>query len=822
MNKGHLSNRKEIIFVALLASFTCFVYPPCELYLTNVNEFWFTFRTILPIILVMSITCICIMAFIGYVLPSRIYNGFTTAVFAFTVAFYVQGNYLNNNYGVLDGKEIIWKNYAIRGYISIITWILVILIVVILMRKLKEYKSKVLIYLSLVLVAMQSVGLAFLIYNKPAKDVQLYDASSEGLMNYSSDRNIIVLLLDAADSTVFTEILENNPEISNIFKDFTYYDNTSGMYPSTKASIPYILTGIPYENQEPYRDYIDRAYDETELFNLLKKNKYQYGIYTNETFLHDDTMKDSVNGVFNMPTVTSYPELGLLLFQASWFKFVPQQIKQWFWVYSDDFNLTKGSIEGELFSGSNLDFLEALSNKGLSVDDKRDFKFIHLHGVHAPYDMDENMNALSGGTLEQQYIGVCNMVNLFFEELKEKGVYNNSCIIVLADHGVQSKYCHCPLFMIKEAGKTGDFLSTDSTAFSYAGIQDLLSEWVEGSNLVNIDPMPERRFLYYEWNDKWSADYMPTMKEYEILGNVNDTAQIIATGRFFSSEIPKLKLDKKYVFYDEKTANDLFIQGLGWIGSEYTWSDGAEGILRCETTERDNIYACLEWASSVSGEQFLEIRMDDQVLYSNDAIQGKGKAYFMIPKELIQAADGTVEIHFQYVRDSNTVTGDNEHHNIYALRELTFSKEPMSYSQIVYGEELSFKKGSARANTYFLQGLSFAENEHTWTVGKTPVMAFHADETKDIYVKLSCYTISRGPQHLIVSCQDQILYDKEITDRKEIITFKIPKELVNGNVEVKFQIPSAISPKELGWSEDTRTLGLGFESLEFSASPFVE
>ena len=46
----------------------------------------------------------------------------------------------------------------------------------------------------------------------------------------SGEQNFVIFMLDAADSREFSYLLEQNPEYRDIFADFTYYENTVGVY----------------------------------------------------------------------------------------------------------------------------------------------------------------------------------------------------------------------------------------------------------------------------------------------------------------------------------------------------------------------------------------------------------------------------------------------------------------------------------------------------------------------------------------------------------------------------------------------------------------
>ena len=58
-----------------------------------------------------------------------------------------------------------------------------------------------------------------------------YGADEQFVM--SEDQNFVILLLDTVDSRTITELLDEHPEYSEVFRDFTYFENTVGAYSCT-------------------------------------------------------------------------------------------------------------------------------------------------------------------------------------------------------------------------------------------------------------------------------------------------------------------------------------------------------------------------------------------------------------------------------------------------------------------------------------------------------------------------------------------------------------------------------------------------------------
>ena len=74
--------------------------------------------------------------------------------------------------------------------------------------------------------------------------------------------------------------------------------------------------------------------------------------------------------------------------------------------------------------------------------------------------------------------------------------------------------------------------------------------------------------------------------------------------------------------------------------------------------------------------------------------------------------------------------------------------------------------------------------------------------------------IRQAPQRLIVTHEDQVLFDESIESVDNPITIHIPAEYVQDQVvDLIFQIPEAISPEALEMSGDKRDLAFAIESF---------
>jgi hypothetical protein len=114
----------------------------------------------------------------------------------------------------------------------------------------------------------------------------------------------------------------------------------------------------------------------------------------------------------------------------------------------------------------NTDFYSVLCDEGLSTaDDSKYVIYYHLNGIHELIT-DENCQPVeeSEGSIEGTMLGMWTMLEEYFKQLKEVGAYNNSTIIVTADHGMM--YDTQTIFFIKEANESHEEMQVNSAPIS--------------------------------------------------------------------------------------------------------------------------------------------------------------------------------------------------------------------------------------------------------------------------------------------------------------------------------------------------------------------
>lgn len=549
-------DRNDSVLV-LLASY-CFmiiINAPLVIYLTNSNQLWFDLKILIPIVLCLffiGYTCsVFVVLIIKRIISVKSFDIFFSIIVFLYWAMYIQGNFIPRNYGDLDGHVIQWSSYLGYAIASIAVWGASFIVAITIALKHRNLLYKVARYTGCIITVMLVVALVSL-FPQADKFVnnEFETLTRDGEFSVSSGKNIIVLCLDMFDGEFLDNLLnEDTEKYSDILQDFTFYDNTVGLYSRTYESIPYILTGSKYLYDTGIMDYRRNVYPDSKLFNLLDENNYDINIYTEE-WLPVEKLNIK-NKSMGKHIIGSYPFFIKTMYKVVLFNYMPHQLKRYFVVYSGLFNgsmmLTTDDADGKnaacVFKVPV--YLKTIDEEGLKCDsnDKNSFRFIHLEGTHPPYYI--NANGVDDGvehSLDEAVCGNMELVKRWIESLKEAGVYDNTAILILADHGHSDEYEPLerinPLLLVKGFDEHHEF-EISKNSVSYVDIIPTIDAWVTGVDNEDAiwNQTDENRVrIYYE--SRWvNGGAVRFAEEYEIIGNIKGNQwKATPTGKTYGDE----------------------------------------------------------------------------------------------------------------------------------------------------------------------------------------------------------------------------------------------------------------------------------------------
>ena len=440
-----------------------------------------------------------------------------------------------------------WSQYTKDTVESFILWIVVTLFVIGLIKYIhieKFYKVVSIVCTCMTLVLFITL-ISICLSNEGYKKKTNLSVTNENKFVMSTDTNFIILLLDAVDARNMTELFEMRPEYKKIFSDFTYYPNLVGSYPWTQCSVPFILSGDWYENEEPFEEYNVNAYKNSPLFSKLESMNYKIGMYANDIPLYDEVVCRFENIKNDSGKFQSLSTLSILEIKLAGIKYAPYSIKKYCLFDMNRLNDLKVENDFSLFNSSDVGFYNELNSIGITYTEDKSFKFIHLEGAHVPFQLDKDMNRIedASGTYEEKIEACMTLTDLYFQKLMDAGVYDNSVIIVMADHGFAGEHGdrdkdtigrHNPIFMAKGINEKHDMYISQAP-ISQVDLQEAFSRLMSGSDSTEIFDWKEgdereRRYLFhYYLEDNHLIEYLQT-------GDVNNMETMLRTGKEFYRE----------------------------------------------------------------------------------------------------------------------------------------------------------------------------------------------------------------------------------------------------------------------------------------------
>ena len=191
-----------------------------------------------------------------------------------------------------------------------------------------------------------------------------------------------------------------------------------------------------------------------------------------------------------------------------------------------------------MYQDNDAKFYKELTQNGLSPSgNNKDFIFLYLHGSHTPIILNEDCEESENATIESQTVGSFKIVFEYLEQLKKLGVYDNSTIIITADHGyaisdadnyfkvADSGITAC--MFVKPRGAKNEKLITSSKEISITNlvptvVQDakLKTDYKYNKSVFDIKEREHVRRTLYQ--SVFSNKHKLVLNEYEIYGDAKD------------------------------------------------------------------------------------------------------------------------------------------------------------------------------------------------------------------------------------------------------------------------------------------------------------
>lgn len=552
------------LLTSLAFAFTFFVFGPYELYITNMAYLTFSFNKLVIPMALCGFAVFAVMFIVLIILRGKVFNCALTALFGVTVAGYLQGNVFNIDHGSLDGSAIDWTAFTLPAVGNLLLWCAIVAAVFIVLYFSRKVWTRFIQIASVVLIGAQVIALVSLLMTTTFTEITDEGYLSDStIYEVSKSDNVIVFLLDRFDNFYADNLFKDKPELKENLSGFTYYHNFTGSYTRTFPSVNYLLTGVYYDYSVPNSEYVKKAWSESTFLSDIKQAGYTTKIYTEAQYAYFDieNLVGKVDNVGEAKRTVDYKKMIKSMLNLSAYRYAPEALKSSFWFYTGDLAdiATLEDTSDSIFKTDDLAFFTNLRNDGVSVNEatKGSFIFYHLSGSHDPHVMNEYGESAKFDSymqgLYQQTAGDLNMITEYIGQLKKLGIYDDTTIIITADHGItgtleELDYERMPSLFIKPAG------ADDTEPMKYSNKQvcqdnlraSIISYFgLDTSGYARtIEDIGENenitRYFYMSGSDPEQKHRDINLCTYEIKGDANDFANWTLVS----------KEPIKYPFYD--------------------------------------------------------------------------------------------------------------------------------------------------------------------------------------------------------------------------------------------------------------------------------
>jgi len=496
--------------ISLMLTLVIVVYMPLMTYFRNVNEFYFVARQLLqslwPLVLILfGLVFLIFTAAQKFMKSSEfLYKGFKIhvtplhiTILMLIACIWLEGSIFNHGLPQITGEANLYISQK-RLLIDTFVWFCLLTAGLLFWRKLAG--RAIFICLALSFLFFISLGEAYF-KKEPKYTTQTTRHDVITNLAFSPKGNIIIIVADAVSTEAATSIIQKDAQIKDELKGFTLFSNNLGPGDVTIWAIPAILQGSINDNGAPYNIFAERVFNSStsliQQFTSSGYNVYVSSLLPRFNIFYDD----NYNLAFANQIRSDIPfKLSLPSATKLFFSFIPYIFKEKISCYlaryfvpgSED---VYGGIADEVIYKN---YFSIAMNK---LDSSRPaLNFHHLAGVHSPFITKDEFGNDIPNFYELKVHEAFLLFTNFLKELKSHDLYDDSIIMLIADHGLWNNFDY-PLVMFKPRQAQNSFIISD-VQFSSAYIVKLLAILDKRPEYLDnfLSELPEERKIFRSRN----------------------------------------------------------------------------------------------------------------------------------------------------------------------------------------------------------------------------------------------------------------------------------------------------------------------------------
>ncbi len=618
-------------------------------YLANRSDFAHTFGTLLHHLLPATMALTAMLILVSVVVGRRWAPAYQALLLAIGLLLWIQSTFLLPEMGLLDGTDPDWVAHAWRTPRALVLWIGGLAIAWLLRRRL----STIAPFMAGALLVTQAVPVVLSAMQGkltvPASTASLATQPPPGLFQLSREPGAIVLVLDGFQSDVMRDIVEapQNEDLRRALDGFVFFTDHAGAFPTTKPSIPAMLSGLRYQNAQPRSVYFANAYGPRSVFKRLADTGFEIDLVTLLTPALTGPLRHAFHLSRPYTTPTEAEKFAAAqLADLSLFRHAPHPLKPWIFNQQAWRLQARSPVSRRRFQATTGQaFLTELTSRMTVGARAPTVSFIHVGIPHLPAVLDDRCRDIppqsaSREAFTAQATCATRLLAAFLDRLRALEIYDQTAIIVAADHGVMFRprgligdpmYLAnmpwlisraMPLFMVKRPGSQEPLtLSSAPTTMTDlpATLMDLLdvdAEGFPGESVLDIEPGAQRvrHFSAYHWRkDDWEGEFFEALYQLEIDGPLLDARSWHYRETVFA---PGLDLTAERI--DLGSARAQRHLGLGWVGGPRVdgkttqWAVGPEASLHLALPPGEIVLEATLHAPVFHSPQTIDVLVDDR------------------------------------------------------------------------------------------------------------------------------------------------------------------------------------------------------------------
>lgn len=479
--RPHPKNLLYSAFGAVSIAFALFIYIPSDSFINNIDDLTFAYQDFIFVMLIPFFITIAIIEIAALLLNKKFLNLYLSLLAGLTLCIFLQFTFFNSRLGLLDGVEMNWNEHTTYSVITLIVLLIFLAAPFIIQGLVNKVWQKAVKKIPVFVGLVELISLIILAVSSEGKmfEHDLFSLSGKEQYKVSENGNIITIVLDATDNHYIKEALEKRPEVFDGYEDFTLYTNTCSVFDSTFQSFTQIFSGyseLPTYGVDEWNHDAWSTEQSKEFFKRFHDANYKMNFFIDANWDLSllEGRVDNIKAAEFKNTWNS--QIGVIndFNRLTAYRTMPFIFKRFFDV--DDLNINGNFVSGDRFDFYNEYFRIGTDTMELADSDRNYFIVEHIWGAHTPYDKKNSLDTT-------EY--VLDIAGQYIDNLKKLGVYDNSTIIIMADHGSHDVHAYpdsTPLFMIKEANRHSDKMTLNSAPIYYT---DLMSTYLVNAGLYD-------------------------------------------------------------------------------------------------------------------------------------------------------------------------------------------------------------------------------------------------------------------------------------------------------------------------------------------------